>query len=102
MSRLKPNRLSIVSVVTLISFVSGCSLFTSQPRAQGQIVVEAVSWQLVKKYAEPDAGLPGHKVVVEKEEDHSVVAEKTTDATGIWYSMLPRENIWCSAPANSQ
>jgi hypothetical protein len=45
--------------------------------------VQAVSWTLVKKWAEPDAGLPGHKVIVQSAEDHSVIAEKTTDASGI-------------------
>ena len=78
----RPQRLlSTVGAMTLISFISGCTLFTPQPK--GQIVVQVVSWPLVKKYAEPDAGLPGHKVVLQSAEDHSVVAEKTTDASGI-------------------
>jgi hypothetical protein len=86
----KPRRLlPTVRAIALISLIGGCTLFTSQPRGQGQIVVEAVSWQLVKKYAEPDAGLPGHKVVVEKEEDRSLVAEKTTDGTGILVFDIP-------------
>jgi hypothetical protein len=45
--------------------------------------INVVSWPLVKKYAEPDAGLPGHKVVLQSAEDNSLVAEKTTDASGI-------------------
>jgi hypothetical protein len=60
----RPQRLlSTVGAMTLISFISGCTLFTPQPK--GQIVVQVVSWPLVKKYAEPDAGLPGHKVVLQ-------------------------------------
>ena len=53
--------LSTLGAIMLVSLASsGCALFTSQPK--GQIVVQAVSWPLVKKYAERDAGLPGHKV----------------------------------------
>jgi hypothetical protein len=79
--------LSTLGAVVLISLVSGCALFPSQPK--GQIVVQAVSWPLVKKYAERDAGLPGHKVVVQNAEDQSVVAEKTTDASGILVFDVP-------------
>jgi hypothetical protein len=67
--------------MTLTFFVNGCALFTPQPK--GQIVVQVVSWTLVKKWAEPDAGLPGHRVMVQSAEDRSVIAEKTTDASGI-------------------
>jgi hypothetical protein len=83
-----PQRLlSIVGAMTLSSLVNGCTLFTPQPK--GQIVVQAVSWTLVKKWAEPDAGLPGHKVIVQSAEDHSVIAEKTTDASGILVFDVP-------------
>ena len=51
-----PQRLlSIVGAMTLTSLINGCTLFTPQPK--GQIVVQAVSWTLVKKWAEPDAGV---------------------------------------------
>jgi hypothetical protein len=76
-----------LGAAVLISLVSGCALFPSQPK--GQIVVQAVSWPLVKKYAERDAGLPGHKVVVQNAADQSVVAEKTTDASGILVFDVP-------------
>jgi hypothetical protein len=76
-----PRRLSVVAVVALICLLSGCSLLTPQP--QGQIVVQEVSGPLVKKLAEPNAGLPGRKVTVENAEDHSVIAEKTTGASGL-------------------
>ena len=54
----------------------------SQASAELQISVQVVSWPLVKKLAEPDAGLPGHKVTLVKLADHSVVAEKFTDVYG--------------------
>ena len=87
MNSQSPQRLlSIVGAMTLF-LVNGCTLFTSQPK--GQIVVQAVSWTLVKKWAEPDAGLPGHKVIVQSAEDHSVIAAKTTDASGILVFDVP-------------
>jgi hypothetical protein len=83
-----PQRLlSIVGAMTLISVVAGCALFTQQPK--GQIVVQVVSWPLVKKWAEPDAGLPGHKVTLQSSEHHSLIAEKTTDASGILVFDVP-------------
>ena len=66
-------------------FLACCALF--QPK--GAIVVQVVSWPLVKKYAEPDAGLPGQKVTVEKAEDHRQVAEQTTSASGILVFKVP-------------
>src|SRR5712671_3655030 len=88
MNSSSPQRLlSIVGAMTLTSLINGCTLFSPQPK--GQIVVQAVSWPLVKKYAEPDAGLPGHKVVVQNAADQSVVAEETTDASGILVFDVP-------------
>jgi hypothetical protein len=79
---------STLGAIVLISLgSSGCALFKSQPL--GQIEVQVVSWPLVKKYAERDAGLPGHKVVVQSAENQSVVAEKTTDASGILVFDVP-------------
>src|SRR5580693_437391 len=83
-----PYRLpSVVGVMTLTFFVNGCALFSPQPK--GQIVVQVISWPLVKKLAERDAGLPGHIVSVQSAEDHSVIAEKTTDASGILVFDVP-------------
>jgi hypothetical protein len=79
--------LSIVGAISLISFASGCGVPTPQPK--GQIVVQAVSWPLVKKWAEPDASLTGHNVTVQSVEYPSVVVEKTTDATGILVFDVP-------------
>jgi hypothetical protein len=91
MNSSKPRRrLPVVTAIALICFVSGCTIFS--PRPKGQIVVQAVSWTLVKKYAERDAGLPGHKVVIQNAQDQSVVAEQTTDATGIVVFDVPAGN----------
>jgi hypothetical protein len=74
--------LSILGAIATTFLLAGCALASpSQPK--GQIVVQAVSWPLVKKYAEPDAGLPNHKVVVQNAADQSIVAQQTTDATGL-------------------
>ena len=45
-------------------------------------MVQVVSWPLVKKLAEPDAGLPNQKVTLLKVTDRSVIAEKFTDTYG--------------------
>jgi hypothetical protein len=45
-------------------------------------MVQVVSWPLVKKLAEPDAGLPNQKVTLLKVMDRSVIAEKFTDTYG--------------------
>jgi len=37
--------------------------------------VKAVSWKLVKKYAEPEAGLVGCKITITDRSDGRVVAE---------------------------
>jgi hypothetical protein len=59
---------------------SSCALFRHQPT--GHISVKAVSWKLVKKYAEPEAGLAGHKITIIDPSDGQVVAEKLTDNLG--------------------
>jgi hypothetical protein len=76
-----------IAAIALISLISGCVFLSSQPK--GQIVVQEVSWPLVKKYAEPDAGLPGRQVVVHNAADQSVVAEQTTNASGILAFNVP-------------
>jgi hypothetical protein len=87
MKRSTVIRLPLTLTLALIAMASGCALLPSQPK--GQIVVQAVSWPLVKKYAEPDAGLPDHKVVVRNATDQSIVAEQTTDASGILAFNVP-------------
>lgn len=84
-----PHRLLwIIGAIALSFLVAGCALFSPR-QPKGQIVVQAVSWPLVKKWAEPNAGLPGQRVTVQKAEDHSLVAEKTTDASGILVFDVP-------------
>lgn len=55
----------------------------------GHISVKAVSWTLVKKYAEPGAGLVGHKISIIQPSDRSIVAEKFTDKDGYAIFDLP-------------
>jgi len=72
----------------MLAAASGCSYLEPTP-APGKISVQAVSWKLVKKLAEPNAGLSGHKVSVLNPADKSVVASGTTDSTGIVEFDLP-------------
>jgi hypothetical protein len=44
---------------------------------------------LVKQLAEPNAGLGGQTIKVQSAEDHSLVAEKTTDSSGILVFKVP-------------
>jgi Prealbumin-like fold domain len=72
----------------LLAQAAGCSYLQSTP-PPGKIEVQAVSWKLVKKLAEPDAGLSGHKVSVLNPADKNVVASGTTDSSGILSFDLP-------------
>jgi hypothetical protein len=69
-----------IAAILLVN-AAGCGPFGST--ANGKISVQAVSWTLVQKLAEPDAGLSGHKVTVLNPTDKSVVASGTTDSSGI-------------------
>jgi hypothetical protein len=71
----------IVIAAAIVAAFGGCSNFHKQEN--GQITVRAVSWPAVKKLAEPDAPMPGHKVTLLSPADHSVIAEKATDSTGL-------------------
>jgi|HubBroStandDraft_1064217.scaffolds.fasta_scaffold60215_3 hypothetical protein len=64
----------------MLASASSCASLRHQPT--GRIAVQVVSWPLVKKLAEPDAGLPGYKVTILKPSDHSLAAEKLTDSDG--------------------
>jgi hypothetical protein len=68
----------------MLGLFSSCALFSHKPA--GHISVKAVSWKLVKKYAEPEAGLAGHKITIIDPSDHRIVAEKLTDNLG--YAMF--------------
>ena len=64
----------------ILALLSSCAFFSHQPT--GHISVKAVSWKLVKKYAEPEAGLVGHKITIIDPMDGRVVGEKLTDNLG--------------------
>jgi hypothetical protein len=70
----------------LMLLAEGCGLFA---RPQGQIEVQLVSWPLVKQLAEPNAGLAGQTVFVQRASDRKLIAEQTTDATGILLFQVP-------------
>lgn len=63
-----------------LTILASCTLLKRQQN--GQILVQVVSWPLVKKFAEPDAGLVGQKVTLSRLADRSVIAEKITDDYG--------------------
>ena len=74
-------RLFLFVTVILLGDATGCSYLQRTP-PNGKISVEAVSWKLVKKLAERDAGLSGHKVTILNPADRSVIASGTTDSSG--------------------
>jgi len=76
----------LVTAILLVN-AAGCSSLGSAPN--GKISVQAVSWTLVQKLAEPDAGLSGHKVTVLNPTDKSIVASGTTDSSGIIEFSVP-------------
>jgi hypothetical protein len=86
------NCFSILSMLLLITHAMGCGILPGTPPADGKIVVHLVSWKLVKKLAEPDAGLSGRKVTILNPADRSVVAAGTTDGSGLLEFDLPAGN----------
>ena len=64
----------LVCLIGGLAILASCTFLKRQPN--GQIMVQVVSWPLVKKLAEPDAGLPDQKVTLLKVTDRSVIAEK--------------------------
>ena len=86
-----PRRLLLaLAGLAILAGPPGCAYLGKQ--TDGQISVKVVSWSKVKKLAEPDAGLPGHKITVMKPVDHSVVDSKATDADGIAVFAVPAGN----------
>ena len=81
-TRIARCRFILFAMTILLASATGCSYLQSKP-PNGKISVQAVSWKLVKKLAEPNAGLGGHKVTVLNPADKSVVASGTTDSSGI-------------------
>jgi hypothetical protein len=74
-----PSLVWFMGIAAMLGVFSGCTLFS---RSTGHISVKAVSWKQVKKYAEPEAGLVGHKITIIDRSDGQVVAEKLTDDLG--------------------
>jgi hypothetical protein len=79
---------SLLATVILLADATGCSYLQGTP-PNGKISVQVVSWKLVKKLAEPDAGLKGRKVTILNPADRSVVATGTTDGSGVIEFDLP-------------
>jgi hypothetical protein len=69
-----------MEITAMLGLFSSCALFSHEPT--GHISVKAVSWKLVKQYAEPEAGLAGHKITIVDPSDGRIVAEKLTDDLG--------------------
>jgi hypothetical protein len=82
------TRLVLLTLILLAS-ATGCSYLQGIP-PNGKISVQVVSWKLVKKLAEPDAGLKGRKVTVLNPADQGVVATGTTDGSGVIEFDLPQ------------
>jgi hypothetical protein len=74
--------LCAVSLGILLANTKGHGYVQESP-ANGKILLKAVSWKLVKKLAEPDAGLRGHRVMIINPADESVIASRTTDRAGL-------------------
>jgi hypothetical protein len=75
----RPSPVWFMGIILMLEVFGGCALFR---RPTGHIQVKAVSWKLVKKYAEPGAGLVGHKITIIDPSNGQVVAEKSTDDLG--------------------
>jgi hypothetical protein len=80
----KHTRYCVFLLVTVILLADpiGCS-YLQRTLPNGKISVQTVSWKLVKKLAEPDAGLRGHKVTILNPADGSVIASGTTGSSGL-------------------
>jgi hypothetical protein len=75
-----PSFVWFARITAMLGLLSSCALFSHKPA--GHISVKAVSWKLVKKYAEPEAGLAGHEITIIDPSNGRVVAEKVTDNLG--------------------
>jgi hypothetical protein len=76
-------------MVILLADGTGCSYLQGTP-PNGKISVQAVSWKLVKKLAEPEAGLSEHDVTILNASDRSVIASGTTDNSGLIEFDVPK------------
>jgi hypothetical protein len=86
-------RLELVVIVALMAILLADSTgysYLEQSPPNGKVSMKAVSWKLVKKLAEPDAGLIGHKVTIINPADRSVIASGTTNESGLIEFELPQ------------
>jgi hypothetical protein len=83
------RHLFLLVMVVLLTDGTGCS-YLQRTSPNGKISVQVVSWTLVKKLAEPNAGLSGHKVTILNPVDRSVIASGITDNSGIIEFELPQ------------
>jgi len=72
----------------LLASATGHS-YSQQALPNGKISLKAVSWRLVKKLAEADAGLSGHEVTILNPADRTVIASGTTDSSGLIEFEIP-------------
>ena len=86
------NCFSLLFVTVVLTHAPGCSYLLGTPPPDGKISVQVISWKLVKKLAEPDAGLSGHKVMILNPVDRSVIASGTTDGSGLIEFAVPGGN----------
>ena len=76
-----PRLLALAVLLQLLA----CALFAPT----GQIIVQVVSWPLVKELAEPNAGLPDQTIPLRRVQDQRLVTEQITDSSGILVFKLP-------------
>ena len=81
----------VVSAALLGILLAGATghSYSQQTLPDGKISLKAVSWKLVKKLAEPDAGLSGHEVTILHPADRRLIASGTTDSSGLIEFELP-------------
>jgi len=72
----------------LLADATGHSYIHQTP-PNGKISLKAVSWELVKKLAAPNAGLSGHEVAILNPADSRVIASGTTDSSGLIEFEIP-------------
>jgi len=72
----------------LLAHATGHSYVDQSPR-NGKVSLKAVSWERVKKPAEPDAGLSGHEVAILSATYRSVIASGKADNSGLIEFEIP-------------
>jgi hypothetical protein len=86
---------SAALIAILLADATGHS-YAHQTSPNGKISLKAVSWELVKRLAEQDAGLSGHEVAILNPVNRSVIASGTTDSSGLVEFEIPPGTTRCS------